>query len=277
MHHHTPMGFDRSFGGTKLKSNLLVQLAADHQGKDLALPRSQTRDKRSKGIKLALALLYRRMTNKRAFNRFQQCLSGYRLGEKVFSTRLDSAHAGGNIPVACQKNNRPTARQPRKLFLKLQPAEVWHLNVEHNAARFGIRDNSQETSCGFITHDLITGKFQYARNRPAKRHVVVYDMNYRSAGHCSRPYAQRRPGRYSNFRSKPEAYVVRPPDIKIQPADNARIAHTRPNRQRELLVLSQTSMTCIRSKRMERSCVAPAALAALQYNSVVITGKPYRR
>src|SRR5256885_511900 len=100
------MRLDGSLRGTQFERNRLVELAANHQGKDLMLPRREGSHQRAHGGEPIMLFTLLLIARQGPLDGFEQDFLGYWFCQEVFSTGLDGTHARWNIPVPRQEDDR---------------------------------------------------------------------------------------------------------------------------------------------------------------------------
>jgi hypothetical protein len=90
----------------QLTGNLLIELAANHERKNLAFAGREPGHAGTQRIELVILRTLLRVARKRTFDCGDQLLAGDRLGEKILRACLDCPHAGRNVPMAGHEHDR---------------------------------------------------------------------------------------------------------------------------------------------------------------------------
>lgn len=142
-HHLVPMRLYGALGGSKLVSDLLIDLPAHDEVEDLSLASRQRRQTSTKRIQLALLAAHHLLSNQCALDRVDQLFRRYWFGQKVFRAGLDRANSRCGISMPCQEHDRQRRRSLGEARLQLRAAQARNLHVEQDAARmFGARGSS---------------------------------------------------------------------------------------------------------------------------------------
>jgi hypothetical protein len=106
---------------------------------------------------------------------FEELLLIERLRQKIQRSRLDGAHAGGDVAMTGDEDDRRMV-SVRHLPLQIEAVDVRQLDVEKQTRRpLGLR-MSRIRRCGSERHGAQTGRCQEVLQRLAEAAVVVDDQ-----------------------------------------------------------------------------------------------------
>ncbi len=132
-HHAGPVDFDSLFRRARLTSHLLVQSAFDDQREHFPLALREAVNAAVDGFDLDAARACLRRAPQRGFDRAQQIAVAHRLDQEVRRARLHCAHAGRDIAVPGEEDDRQRPACSIELTLQLQSVQVGELHVEQQA------------------------------------------------------------------------------------------------------------------------------------------------
>ena len=185
LHHVRTVRLDRALGGAEIGGNLLVELAGDDAGEDLALAR---RERLVAGAQRTQPFPGRprlRIARERGPHRSEQRIAADRLREEVDRPGFHRAHAHRDVAVPGEEDDRQPHLQLRERLLQVEAARAGHPDVEHDATgSVPVPAAEQEFARGCVAAGLEAGRLQQAHDPGPHRVVVVDDVDDRAVlGH----------------------------------------------------------------------------------------------
>src|SRR5229473_845729 len=192
LHDLGPMNLYRLFTRTQFRRNLLIQQSAGHQGEYFPFTWSQ-------GIITTLQLANLRplrqlmaMPFDPALNGFEQILFFDGLSQELQRSTLHCADRHGDISMPGDKDYGQIDLGRGELFLKIQAAQIWQTNIQHQAAGDVRSRGTQEVPPGCksqgFNSDRPNEPFQCSANGGI---VVNHENHFLRSGHVFVPSGSR--------------------------------------------------------------------------------------
>ena len=159
LHDMGAVSFDGSFRRTQLRRDLFVEPSDDDAREHIALERSWWRSGAQR-FAVVVPLTPRYVALDRVRNRPEQYVALDRFRQEIDGAGLHGAHAGWNIAVPGEKDDRQMIVAFAESFLQFQAARSGHPDIENDASWLVDRRRQQHCARGGIAANTVPGRIQ---------------------------------------------------------------------------------------------------------------------